>query len=80
MNAREDLRSCLDLVAKDLCDAHAADRMLTNMSMREDRLAEFERSEARVGVQFIAGSLLLRMALAVNRTLQGASNDKASAR
>jgi hypothetical protein len=74
----QDLMHCFELVAKDLCEAHAADRMLTDMSMREDRLAEFDRSEARLGVQFIAGSLALRMALAVNRMLQGASNDRAS--
>jgi hypothetical protein len=46
MHAVEDFRSWLGLVAKDLCDAHAADRMLTNMSVREDRTSEFERSEA----------------------------------
>ena len=72
----QDMMHCFELVAKDLCEAHAADRMLTDMSMREDRLAEFDRSEARL--QFIAGSLALRTALAVNRTLRGASNDKAS--
>jgi hypothetical protein len=67
---------CFDLVAKDLCEAHAADR--TDIMMREDRLADFDRSEARFGLWFIAGSLAVRMALAVNRTLQGASNDEAS--
>jgi hypothetical protein len=73
----QDMIRHLDLVAKDLCEAHAANSMLTDM-MSRDRLADFNGSEARFGLWFIAGSLALRMALAVNRTLQGASNDKAS--
>jgi hypothetical protein len=34
MKVVEDLRSCLDLVAKDVCEAHAADRVLTNAQQR----------------------------------------------
>lgn len=74
----ERLLSCLELVAKDLCEAHAAERMLSNMATRHNRLAEFNDSEGRFGLRFIEDALALRMALAVNRTLQGTSANRSS--
>jgi hypothetical protein len=68
----------LELVANDLCEAHAADRMLEDMGGRHLALAKFNGSEAGVGLRFIREALAFRMALAVNRTLQGGANDGAT--
>jgi len=72
------LLSCLDLVAKDLCESHAADKMLSVLAAREDRLAEVDCSEARFGIRFIERALALRIILAVARTLDRASAHRAS--
>ena len=69
---------CLDLLAKDLCEALAADRMRFELGDRHDTLAKLNGSEADFGLKFITGSLAFRMALAVSRTLQGASGNKAT--
>jgi hypothetical protein len=68
---------CLDLLAKDLCEAHAAERMLEALN-RYNTITKLNGSEAGFGLEFIRGALEFRIALAVNRTLQGASNDKAT--
>jgi hypothetical protein len=73
-----DTMCCFELVAKDLCEALAADRMLANIGRRHQSLARFNGSEAGFGLNFIKQALQQRMALAVTRTLQGASNDRTS--
>jgi hypothetical protein len=78
MVTSSEMMHCLDLVATDLCEAHAANWMLTDIGSRYDSLAKFNGSEARFGLRFIEHVLALRLALAVNRTLQGASGDKVS--
>lgn len=62
-------------MGKDLCEAHAADRM---RCMMRHRLVDFEQPEPLFGLMFIEHALALKMMLAVHRTLQGASGDKAS--
>jgi hypothetical protein len=73
----EDLARRLGLVGLDLREAHAADRMLFEMT-RDGRLAAFHHPEARFGLKFIEEALALRLMLSVGRTLQGTSKDKAS--
>jgi hypothetical protein len=68
----------LDLLAKDLCEAHAADRMLFELGNRHVTITKLNGSEAGLGLDFIRAALAFKMALALNRTLQGASNDKAT--
>ena len=78
MDVYQSLPNVFELVAQDLCEAHAAYRMLVHTRNRHNALAKLNRSEAGFGLKFIKDTLAFRMALAVNRTLQGASNDKAS--
>ncbi len=68
----------LKRLAMDLCEAHAADRMRFELGNRRDTLARLNGSEAGFGLKFIVETLAFRMLMAVDRTLQAASNDRAT--
>lgn len=71
------MNNCLRLVLNDLCEAMAADRMLSEL------LAKYEMTKClpkpvTAGIIFIEHALAIRMALAVNRLLQPTKSDRAT--
>jgi hypothetical protein len=76
MKVAGDLAHRLELVGLDLREAHAADRMLFEMT-RDGRLARFDHLDARFGLKYIEEALARRLALAVDRLLQVTRKDRA---